>query len=211
MARTPGSTTRRSPSPSMRPRSSAMLSPNLPAFPSRASRSMRTPRRVLKATRIPRRNWLGLRVGLRPGARRRCPEAARSDARLRRRRTGLERLHRRRQRDVPTATVPTSPATPAADGLWVREVLKSGYLPFTDDSSVNPSFSAEIGCYNDAVNYDNYDSIDNPVAGGTYYCVAWNVQVRHVTIKKVVTNVDKRHDELPHQAGRAGQLDRLNR
>ena len=97
-----------------------------------------------------------------------------------------------------TATVPDITGHTGSDGLWVREVLKPGYLPFTDDSSVNPSFSAEIGCYNDAINYDNYDSIDNPVAGGTYYCVAWNVQVRKVTIKKVVTNVTGTR-RLPNQ------------
>ena len=88
-----------------------------------------------------------------------------------------------------TATVANLHGSTGNDALWVREALKSGYLPFSDDSSANPSFSAEIGCYNDAINYDNYDSIDNITPGNTYYCVAWNVAVRKVTILKDVSNV----------------------
>ncbi len=89
-----------------------------------------------------------------------------------------------------TATITDMHGASGNDALWVREVLQPNYLPFSDSASTNPSYSAELGCYNDAINYDNYDSIDGPVAGGTYYCVAWNVAVRQVTIKKVVTNVE---------------------
>jgi hypothetical protein len=30
-------------------------------------------------------------------------------------------------------------------------------------------------CHTDVLNYDNYDFIDHPTTGNTYYCVAWNV------------------------------------
>jgi uncharacterized repeat protein (TIGR01451 family) len=58
--------------------------------------------------------------------------------------------------------------------FWVREVLQNGYLGFTYPG-MNSTDSAEMFCRTDVVNYDNYDRVDSPVAGGTYYCVAWNV------------------------------------
>jgi hypothetical protein len=62
--------------------------------------------------------------------------------------------------------------------IWVREVLKDGYIPFTYDST-HPSNenteSAEMYCHTDVLNYDNYDNILDPVLGNTYYCVAFNV------------------------------------
>lgn len=54
-----------------------------------------------------------------------------------------------------------------------REVLKGGYLPFSDDLENNKS--AEIYCHNDVYDYDNWEWINNPQAGQTYHCVAWNV------------------------------------
>jgi hypothetical protein len=56
--------------------------------------------------------------------------------------------------------------------IKVREVLKDGYIPFTHPESGE---SAEFYCYNDILNYDNYDFIRNPNIETTYYCVAFNV------------------------------------
>ncbi|MFH0836445.1 MAG: DUF4215 domain-containing protein, partial [Candidatus Micrarchaeota archaeon] len=66
-----------------------------------------------------------------------------------------------------------------ASRLDVREVFKQGYLPFAYESTGNNNdVSAEIYCHTDVLNYDNYDWIYNPVLGGTYYCVAWNVPLQ---------------------------------
>jgi len=61
--------------------------------------------------------------------------------------------------------------------IWVREVLKEGYIPFTNPPKgvAEDNVSAEIYCYNDILNYDNYDYIASPELGETYYCVAFNV------------------------------------
>jgi hypothetical protein len=73
--------------------------------------------------------------------------------------------------DVPIASVGHS--------IHVREVLQSGYIPFTYDSaSTTPNgnnYSAEMYCSDDHINYDNFDFINSPIAGHTYNCVAWNV------------------------------------
>lgn len=63
--------------------------------------------------------------------------------------------------------------------VWFREVLKTGYIPFTFQTpghtqNDNP-VSAEIYCNTDVLNYDNYDRVDNLIDGQTFYCVAWNV------------------------------------
>lgn len=63
-----------------------------------------------------------------------------------------------------------------APGIWIRENLKEGYIPFTyppDDGTEN-NVSAEIYCYQDVYKYDNYDLIESPELGETYYCVAFN-------------------------------------
>ena len=63
---------------------------------------------------------------------------------------------------------------------WVREVLQSGYIPFTfdqDNQTNEDDVSAEMYCATDVMNYDNLDSVDYPEAGGTYYCIAFNVAV----------------------------------
>ena len=71
------------------------------------------------------------------------------------------------------------PESVIKDGkFWMREVLKEGFIPFTHGPSGNNNsndVSAEFYCNTDVLNYDNYDRIDNPVADGEYYCVAWNV------------------------------------
>jgi hypothetical protein len=62
--------------------------------------------------------------------------------------------------------------------LWMREVFKSGYIPFTyglnDETNVD-DYTAEFYCHTDVHNYDNYDRVDGIEYGGTYYCIAFNV------------------------------------
>jgi hypothetical protein len=73
--------------------------------------------------------------------------------------------------------------------VWVREVPKAGYIPFSGDTSSEGGWndvSAEIYCNVDVLNYDNYDRVDNMVAGQTYHCVAWNVP----TIPDVCPNLE---------------------
>ncbi|MCA9365711.1 DUF11 domain-containing protein [Candidatus Kaiserbacteria bacterium] len=67
------------------------------------------------------------------------------------------------------------------DRIWVREVLKNGYIPFTyltNNKSNVDNVTAEMYCHSDVKNYDNYDFISNPVAGETYHCIAFNSPVR---------------------------------
>ena len=66
-----------------------------------------------------------------------------------------------------------------ASGIWVREVLKEGYIPYTYPPlpKDNP-VSAELYCKTDTLNYDNYDEIEDIEDGGTYYCVAFNAPKR---------------------------------
>ncbi|MFT4309717.1 MAG: hypothetical protein ACMXYL_04470 [Candidatus Woesearchaeota archaeon] len=62
--------------------------------------------------------------------------------------------------------------------IWVREVLQEGYLPFANPpGDLQDSYSAEFYCHKDILNFDNYDRIDNPVMGGTYYCVGFNTPI----------------------------------
>jgi len=61
--------------------------------------------------------------------------------------------------------------------IWMREVLKDGYIPFTygpGNLTNEDDYSAEIYCHTDALNYDNYDRVDGIAVDNTYYCVAWN-------------------------------------
>ncbi|MFH0873650.1 MAG: hypothetical protein V1846_02300 [Candidatus Komeilibacteria bacterium] len=60
--------------------------------------------------------------------------------------------------------------------IKLREVFQSGYIPFTGIGTT-ANVSAEFYCYNDVLNYDNYDFVRNAEAGHTYYCVAWNVAI----------------------------------
>jgi hypothetical protein len=73
------------------------------------------------------------------------------------------------------------PISSAGGSIHVREVLQSGFIPFTyDAASSTPNgnnYSAEMYCSNDHRNYDNFDFINSPEAGDMYYCVAWNVPV----------------------------------
>lgn len=67
---------------------------------------------------------------------------------------------------------------PVGDKVWVREVLKDGYVPFAGGSAVEDESgdvdSAEIYCATDVLNYDNWDWIDPVEADEDYYCVAFN-------------------------------------
>jgi hypothetical protein len=88
-------------------------------------------------------------------------------------------------------------------GVWVREVLRNGYLPFTYNSDMTNgnNVSAEMYCHTDATNYDNLDQVQNISASNTYNCVAWNHQVEIVetgTISVIAwddTNGDGVRDE----------------
>ncbi len=79
-----------------------------------------------------------------------------------------------------------------ANQLWVREVLQDGYIPFTypPQGPNENNVTAEIYCHTDTNHYDNYDSVDNPTAGNTYYCVAFNAPkaVKVVATKIVCQN-----------------------
>ncbi len=56
--------------------------------------------------------------------------------------------------------------------VWMREVLKDGYIPFTYHST-NGDVSAEMYCNGDVLNYDNLDYAQLG-DGATTYCVAFN-------------------------------------
>ena len=68
----------------------------------------------------------------------------------------------------------------ASDEIWVRENLQVGYIPFARPPVENnqDSNSAEIYCYNDILNFDNYDWIKYMEYGEIYNCVAFNAQIR---------------------------------
>ena len=77
--------------------------------------------------------------------------------------------------------VTTISISPSASYIWMREVLKDNYLTFTYPGD-NDSYSAEMYCRSDVLNYDNYDRVDSPfVSGETYYCVAFNVSTATTT------------------------------
>jgi|LSQX01.1.fsa_nt_gb hypothetical protein len=59
--------------------------------------------------------------------------------------------------------------------IWVREVLKEDYLTFSHPA-INDSYSAEMYCHTDVMNYDNYDKVEGPFSSNyTYHCIAFNV------------------------------------
>lgn len=60
-----------------------------------------------------------------------------------------------------------------AGSVWVRESLKSGYVPFAGIVESENAVSAEMYCTGDVLNYDNFESLGLE-AGQTYYCVAFN-------------------------------------
>ena len=65
---------------------------------------------------------------------------------------------------------------PETDRIYVREVLKSGYFPFSSPPGTGDDpYSAEIWCHNDKEEYNNADVVLLTGNTGTYYCVAFNV------------------------------------
>ncbi len=61
--------------------------------------------------------------------------------------------------------------------IELREVLQENYIPFTYNNNNNSDdFSAEFYCDKDVANYDNWEWLNRPEYGQTYYCVAFNTQ-----------------------------------
>ncbi len=65
---------------------------------------------------------------------------------------------------------------PEGINLRIREVLKSGYIPFTGENTTQ-NVSAEMYCGSDVLHYDNWEHINGTDADDTYYCVAFNAPV----------------------------------
>lgn len=64
--------------------------------------------------------------------------------------------------------------------VWVRENIDTDYIPFSEDTEAPyDDVSAELYCNIDVLNYDNFDRVDNLVAGKDYYCVGFNVLKEH--------------------------------
>ncbi|HTH93042.1 MAG TPA: peptidoglycan-binding domain-containing protein [Candidatus Paceibacterota bacterium] len=86
--------------------------------------------------------------------------------------------------DANGSTTVTVPFPNTVSQYHVREVLQTGYIPFTFNESTRDnsnSDSAEFYCETDGLNYDNFEYIRNPVAGTTYHCVAFNVPTTPAT------------------------------
>lgn len=79
-------------------------------------------------------------------------------------------------------------------GIWVRENLQTGFIPFTYPPQENKedNVTAETYCHYDIENYDNYDLIYNPEANKTYFCVSFNVPKPEETY--VDLSVEKTND-----------------
>jgi len=79
--------------------------------------------------------------------------------------------------------------------IEVREVETCGpMVPFSNDpGSVGSSESSEFYCTGDVYNYDNWEWINNPQAGDTYHCVAFNARATS-TVK--VCKEDSNHNPL---------------
>ena len=79
--------------------------------------------------------------------------------------------------------------------IEIREVFPNdSYVPFSNSSN---NVSAEIYCTGDGANFDNWEWINNPQYGNTYYCVAFNApKTGNITvIKQVDINNDGTIDE----------------
>jgi cysteine-rich repeat protein len=63
--------------------------------------------------------------------------------------------------------------------IWLREVLKQGFIPFTSPPKglKEDNVTAEFYCETDVINYDNLEWIRNMEVGNTYYCVAFNAPI----------------------------------
>ncbi|MEN9405086.1 MAG: hypothetical protein RLY47_45 [Candidatus Parcubacteria bacterium] len=60
--------------------------------------------------------------------------------------------------------------------IRVRESADADYIGFTGQNT-DQDVSAEVYCGTDVLHYDNWEWINDVVAGEDYYCVAWNVLV----------------------------------
>lgn len=83
---------------------------------------------------------------------------------------------------------------PEGINLRIREVLKSGYIPFTGQNT-DQSVSAELYCGSDVLHYDNWEHINNTDADDTYYCVAFNAPTSQgngtLIIEKIADGIDR--------------------
>jgi uncharacterized repeat protein (TIGR01451 family) len=95
-----------------------------------------------------------------------------------------------------------------APGIWVRESLKENYIPFSypPDSSPGSNISAEIYCYNDVQNYDNFDEIVSPQYGQTYHCVAFNALNKGTIIVEKQTLPDGHQQSFNFSGAVSGSL-----
>ncbi|KND46771.1 MAG: hypothetical protein AB201_03220, partial [Parcubacteria bacterium C7867-006] len=91
--------------------------------------------------------------------------------------------------DSTNASGTTEVSVPVDSLIWVREIMREGYVGFTGQNTTE-NISAEIYCNADHLNYDNYDFITPVIAGQTYYCVAFNalkeVPVNHAPVITLV-------------------------
>ena len=76
--------------------------------------------------------------------------------------------------------------------ISVREVMKEGYLPFSEGLTDN--YSAEFYCANDVKNYDNLEWIQSVQFGETYYCVAFNAPK---TTDVEICKINDEEEKLP--------------
>ncbi len=83
--------------------------------------------------------------------------------------------------DTVTGSTPEEPAKAyitdlKTSDIWVREILKDGYLPFSSSGSeIGDSYSAEFYCHQDVYKYDNFDRVEGVELENEYYCVGFNV------------------------------------
>ncbi len=83
--------------------------------------------------------------------------------------------------------------------VWVREALKPGYIGFGGENTTQ-NVSAEFYCYDDVLNYDNYEWIGKGaplVDGSTYNCVGWNVPTEPGIVLGDVTMCKVDEEERP--------------
>lgn len=72
-----------------------------------------------------------------------------------------------------------SVVVPATNDISLREEMRAGYLKFSGIDDHHNGYSAEFVCGAPTVNhlYNNRENLGPVTAGGTYYCVAFNVPV----------------------------------
>jgi cysteine-rich repeat protein len=83
-------------------------------------------------------------------------------------------------------TVEIADANVLGGRIETREVFPNNtYVPFSNAGDV----SAEFYCTGDTANYDNWEWLNSPQPGSTYYCVAFNAPAnKNVTVCKVDQN-----------------------